>query len=64
MNLYPCKDCTERTLACHGKCEKYAEAKAKREGNRAECRQIAADINGMNLASMRRNRYKYQDRKW
>ena len=21
----PCKDCTDRNAACHGKCEKYAE---------------------------------------
>ena len=24
-SLNPCKDCTERTIGCHGKCEKYAE---------------------------------------
>lgn len=23
MNECPCKDCTERTVDCHGKCEKY-----------------------------------------
>ena len=24
-----CKDCTERVVGCHSKCEKYLEAKAK-----------------------------------
>lgn len=27
----PCKDCTERTLTCHGVCEKYQEWKKERE---------------------------------
>lgn len=26
----PCKDCPDREVGCHGKCEKYARYKAER----------------------------------
>lgn len=26
-----CKDCTERTVGCHGRCEKYLKAKARQD---------------------------------
>lgn len=26
---FPCKDCSDRYLGCHGKCEKYKEANDK-----------------------------------
>lgn len=26
---YPCKDCAERKLGCHGSCQKYMAAKAE-----------------------------------
>ena len=29
--ICPCKDCTRRTLTCHGFCKGYAEWKAERE---------------------------------
>lgn len=28
---FPCKDCADRVLWCHSKCERYAAAKAKAE---------------------------------
>ncbi len=28
---YPCKECGERTIGCHGYCEKYQVAKAESE---------------------------------
>lgn len=38
----PCKDCTERTVGCHSKCEKYIEWKNKdsqvKEANRGVTR--------------------------
>lgn len=27
MNIAPCKDCKDRHIGCHGKCEKYLEYK-------------------------------------
>ena len=27
MNIAPCKDCKDRHVGCHGKCEKYLEYK-------------------------------------
>ena len=45
MKQPPCKDCTERKIGCHGKCERYkafkeyheAEKQQKiREGNAAD----------------------------
>ena len=27
MNIAPCKDCKERHVGCHSKCEKYLEYK-------------------------------------
>lgn len=30
----PCRDCTERTPGCHGKCGRYSEYKAKVEEQR------------------------------
>ena len=29
--LNPCKNCSERQLGCHGKCEKYAAWKTERD---------------------------------
>lgn len=29
MVEYPCKDCKDREIGCHGKCKAYADAKAK-----------------------------------
>ena len=31
MNVTPCKNCQDRTLGCHDKCEKYIEWKAERQ---------------------------------
>ena len=28
MYQYPCKNCEDRTLGCHSRCEKYLAAKA------------------------------------
>ena len=64
MSNYPCKDCTEREIGCHGTCEKYAKAKEKRDDGKAERKRLICDINEMNLNSMRRNRIKWRDRKW
>ena len=30
MREYPCKDCQQRKLACHGTCERYQRVKAER----------------------------------
>ena len=27
MKSFPCKDCEERTLGCHGACERYAQTR-------------------------------------
>lgn len=29
--IHVCKDCTERTVGCHGSCEKYLRARAKQD---------------------------------
>ena len=31
MSKVPCKDCPEREVGCHGRCEKYKEYKENRE---------------------------------
>jgi hypothetical protein len=31
MSKAPCKDCKERELGCHAKCEKYIDFKQERE---------------------------------
>ena len=31
----PCKDCTDREVGCHGKCEKYATYRAELERSKA-----------------------------
>lgn len=28
---FPCKDCAERQVGCHGKCERYIESKKRLE---------------------------------
>ena len=33
---YPCKNCTERYLGCHDRCEKYQAVKAKIAARRNE----------------------------
>lgn len=35
----PCQNCSDRTLGCHGKCEKYKEAKATHEEMKETIRQ-------------------------
>lgn len=38
-NDYPCKkDCPDRSMGCHAKCEKYIEAKEKNEAKKAAFR--------------------------
>ena len=32
----PCQDCPDRTVGCHGTCEKFAEYKSKRDKLRFE----------------------------
>ena len=32
---FPCKDCTDRFVGCHGSCQKYKDAKAEHERKRA-----------------------------
>lgn len=29
MYAYPCKECTDRVVGCHGTCQKYKDAKAQ-----------------------------------
>jgi hypothetical protein len=31
MKYVPCRFCKERTIGCHGRCEKYLDYKAERE---------------------------------
>ena len=30
MYKYPCQDCQDRTVGCHGKCEKYLAVRKER----------------------------------
>ena len=54
MNIAPCKDCKDRHVGCHGKCEKYLEY--KKELQKAKCQEkinkkIEDDIwYGINMA--------------
>lgn len=42
--IFPCKDCTDRTLGCHSSCAKYLSTKADYDKKRAEVkRQADAD---------------------
>ena len=29
MYAYPCKECADRTVGCHGNCQKYKDAKVR-----------------------------------
>lgn len=45
----PCQDCPDRTVGCHGTCEKYAEYKSNRDKLRCELQKKARDeevVNG------------------
>ena len=42
----PCKDCTDREVGCHGKCEKYAQYRAELERSKA-IRKKYATIKGV-----------------
>lgn len=33
--IYPCKDCTDRTLGCHSICDKYISFKETRDKKKA-----------------------------
>lgn len=54
MNIAPCKDCLDRYIGCHGKCEKYLEY--KKELQKTKCQEkidkkIEDDIwYGINMA--------------
>lgn len=37
-DIFPCHNCCDRVLGCHGVCKGYAEAKAKNEIRKAETR--------------------------
>ena len=38
MIISPCKDCTERNMKCHGKCERYKNWKHEHEEAREKLR--------------------------
>lgn len=38
-----CKDCRDRSVGCHGTCQKYLEAKAEHEKEAAKIRKITND---------------------
>ena len=67
MSLYPCKDCTERSIGCHGSCEKYKTTKERLGGTDEQIMKrvhLNTDIAELTFASMRRNKAKRYDRKW
>jgi hypothetical protein len=35
MTNYPCKGCTDRVVGCHSTCQKYQDAKAEYESEKA-----------------------------
>ena len=43
----PCKDCTDRHIACHCECEKYKEFKENREQINQEIRKKAEQENSL-----------------
>ena len=51
----PCKDCPNRSLACHDRCEKYKAFKAKLdEGKRRKA--LDRDWDDVRMESLLRNR--------
>lgn len=51
--VYPCKDCEERYLGCHSKCEKYKECSEK--SHRLSSQRIDDQLNrGDVINAMRR----------
>ena len=40
----PCKNCTDRTLTCHGVCEKYAAFRKEKEAENAYNRRNDMDV--------------------
>ena len=60
----PCKDCTDRVLGCHGKCEKYQayhKANVKRCKGMSETARVLCD-NEIHRRKVR-NYYEYYRRK-
>ena len=67
MLKYPCKDCTNRTVGCHGTCEEYKAAKERWDAERAVAREehrVGSEFCEVVGESMKRNRCKRYDRKW
>lgn len=49
----PCKDCPDRTVGCHGECEKYKAYKRANEAHKQEQRGLRAgskDADGYGIA--------------
>lgn len=53
----PCKDCTERYLACHDKCDKYKEYRQRYDAEQARIKKekaLKTIINNLNYGSSKR----------
>lgn len=46
MYPYPCQDCPDRVVGCHGTCQKYQEAKASHKKSCDDIQKIKKDEDG------------------
>ena len=54
---FPCRDCVDRNVGCHGSCEKYLLARAERDKALETKRQIGCSYDYHN-DSVAKNRFK------
>ena len=62
MFRYPCKDCSDRVVGCHSKCDKYLATRAEHKRWLEECEaRIAAekDIIDFKLKTIYKTNKKY-----
>lgn len=52
MSNLPCKDCNNRTVGCHGSCEKYITAKAAYDAEKELLREAREPDRICNSAKM------------
>jgi hypothetical protein len=66
MYIFPCKDCPDRAVGCHSKCEKYLAAHRENEKLRAEVFKIKGEQNcadDYRCNTLRKIRTRYEKRR-
>ena len=66
MYSFPCKDCPDRAVGCHGKCEKYLTAQREHEKERAEMFRIKSEqdsVEEYRCRTVKRIRSRYEKKR-